>query len=82
MATTTPIHQLPQEIWTLARGFAAGDENLVMAILLRNFEHRTYREIQQATGVLKDKVSRLSKGFSELCKAHLERRADSTPEAA
>ena len=79
---TTPIHELPNEVWTLARGYAKGDEQEVLAILLRNFERRPFREIEQKTGVEFSQIKRLSKGFSELCDAQRERRVDAKPEAA
>lgn len=75
MPTVTPIHQLPTEIWALARGYTRGDEPCTLAVLLRCYEDRTYRQIADDTGVDESKIKRLVKGFREVCSKHEERRS-------
>jgi len=71
----TPIDELPKEIWALARGYTRGDEKETMAVLMRAYQNRPYREIEQETGVEFSKIKRLAKGFGELCDQHHERRS-------
>lgn len=85
--TTIPIDDLPESTKTMAACYARGDESERIAILLRVFEGLTVRAVAQKTGLTKDKVDRLAKGFKEVYGAQLERRGlskinTSTPEVA
>ena len=68
------IQDIPEEIKTLARGYARGDQKVYLALLLRNFELRTLDEVAGTTGIHRSRVNRLAKGFSDLCEVHRLRR--------
>lgn len=55
---TTPINELPQEIWTLAFGCLAGNADRVLAVMLVAFEERSERDAADTTGIPKTTIRR------------------------
>lgn len=68
------IHEMPLELWSLARGYVRRDSDLAGALLRVTVRDEEVASVARAYNVDRKKLSRLRAGFRSVCRDWIKRR--------